>query len=99
VRGEREERLGGDGNYGVCDETTRRLPLLPQACRRSLALCLPHVGPVETLGGIRWAYVEDALKRIWAKKMREPRNPINILLAPQDLVGLFTDYQSRRKFF
>jgi hypothetical protein len=52
VRGEREERLGGEGNYGACNETTQRLALLPQACRRSLALRPPEAGPVETLESV-----------------------------------------------
>jgi hypothetical protein len=29
----KEEKLGGEGNYGACVETTWRLALLPQACR------------------------------------------------------------------
>jgi hypothetical protein len=47
------------------------------------------------IGGIRWACVEGALTRMRAKKMREPRNPINRLLAPESLVGFFAGYQSR----
>jgi hypothetical protein len=39
--------------------------------------------------------VEGALTRVRAKKMREPRNPINGLLAPQGLVRLFVGYQMR----
>jgi hypothetical protein len=38
------------------------------------------------------AYVEGALTRLWAEKMRKPRNSINSLLAPQGLVRLFTGY-------
>jgi hypothetical protein len=47
------------------------------------------------IGGIPGVCVEDALTRAWAEKMREPRNPINGLLAPQGLVRLFAGYQSR----
>jgi hypothetical protein len=49
----------------------------------------PHFAPPRgwprgnaRIGGIRWAYVEGALARVRAKKMSEPRNPINWLLAP-----------------
>jgi hypothetical protein len=50
VRGERDRRgLEVTGSNGACDEMTRRLALLPQACRRSLALRPPEAGPVETL--------------------------------------------------
>jgi hypothetical protein len=41
----KEERLDGKGNYGACVETTRRLALLPQACRRSLALRSQRLAP------------------------------------------------------
>jgi hypothetical protein len=47
------------------------------------------------IDGIRWACVEGALMRMRAKKMREPKNPINRLLASESLVGLFAGYQSR----
>jgi hypothetical protein len=39
--------------------------------------------------------VEAALTCVRASKMREPRNPINGLLAPQGLVRLFAGYQTR----
>jgi hypothetical protein len=35
------------------------------------------------------------LMRVRAKKMKEPKNPINGLLAPQGLVLLFAGYQMR----
>jgi hypothetical protein len=38
------------------------------------------------------------LTRVRAEKMREPRNPINGLLAPQDLVRLFAGYQTRPRY-
>jgi hypothetical protein len=49
------------------------------------------------IGGIPRACVEDALMRVRAEKMKEPTNPINVLLGPQSLVGLFVGYQSRPK--
>jgi hypothetical protein len=48
----KEERLGGEENYGACVEIMRRLALLPQAYRRSLALHSEDVGPVETLESV-----------------------------------------------
>jgi hypothetical protein len=59
----------------------------------------PEAGPVETLDsevspGPR-ACVEGALTRVRAEKLREPRNLINGLLAPQGLVLLFAGYQMR----
>jgi hypothetical protein len=48
----KEQRLGGERNYGTCVETTRRLALLSQACRQSLALRSPEASPVETLESV-----------------------------------------------
>jgi hypothetical protein len=48
----KEQRLGGEGIYGSCVEMMRHLELLPQACRRSLALRPPETGPVETLESV-----------------------------------------------
>jgi hypothetical protein len=57
-----------------------------------------EAGPVETLESVvSPGCMEGALTRVRTTKMREPRNPINDLLAPQDLVGLFKGYQSRPK--
>jgi hypothetical protein len=96
-RRERYERLGGEGIYGACHETTRRLALLPQACRRSLALRPPRGWPCGNarFGGIHRVCVEGALTRVRAEKMRESRNPINGLLAPRGMFRLFTGYQTR----
>jgi hypothetical protein len=53
VRGERDRRgWAVRGSNGACDETTRRLVLLPQACRQSLALRPREAGPVETLESV-----------------------------------------------
>jgi hypothetical protein len=47
------------------------------------------------ISGIPRICVEDALTCVRAKKMREPRNPINGLLALHNLVRLFACYRSR----
>jgi hypothetical protein len=84
---------------GVCDlnDAASRAPLPGVQAKPRVAP--PRGWPCGNarIGGIRWACVEGALTRVWAKKKREPRNPINGILAPPGLVGLFTGYQSRPK--
>jgi hypothetical protein len=49
-------------------------------------------------GGIPKACVKGALTCVRPTIWMQPRNPINGLLAPQSLVGLFSSYQSRPRY-
>jgi hypothetical protein len=65
-------------------------PLLPHGSQRRGWIC----GNTR-FGGIPRACVEGALTCVRATFWMQSRNPINGLLAPQGLVGLFAGYQTR----
>jgi hypothetical protein len=86
VRGERER--GEVGKWGELwrvrwNDATSHAP--SPGVQTKPRFVPPRGWPRENarISGIRWAYVEGALTRMRAKKMRELRNPINRLLAPQ----------------
>jgi hypothetical protein len=99
VRGERDRRGWAVRGFmaRARNDTASRAPSLGVHAK-------PRVVPPRSwprgnarFGGIPRACVEGALTRVRAEKMREPRNPINGLLAPQGLVRLFAGYQMRPK--